>query len=253
MGRWSGLRWIYPGIRGAPRVRRELLGALVAARHNKQPVVLVRGLTTGRQCVVTWTESLGDMDDIDPVVVDAARKALDSDGARTIEAAGERYLVQTLASNPKMLIVGAVHIAQLLIPMAVQVGYENILIDPRAAFANPERFPNIRIDNRWPHEAMSDFELDARTAVVVLSHDPKIDEPALQAAMDSSVFYIGVLGSKSNHAKRLERLAALGYSKELLSRIHGPIGLPLGGRSSAEIAVAILAQVIQARNRPLPE
>ncbi len=231
-------------------MKRELLGALVAAQHRKQPAVLVRGLTNGKHCVVTREESLGDLDDIDPVVVDAARAALDSDGARTIEAAGERYLVQTLASKPRMLIVGAVHIAQSLIPMAMQAGYEIILIDPRTAFANPERFPNIRIDNRWPHEAMSEFELDARTAIVALSHDPKIDEPALQAAMDSNVFYIGALGSRGNHAKRLERLAALGYSKAQLSRVHGPIGLSLGGRSPAEIAVAILAQVIQSRHQP---
>jgi len=251
MGRWAGLRWIDPGLRGAPGVRRELLGALVATRQKKQPAVLVRGLTTGKHCVLTRQESLGDIDDIDPVVVDAARKALDSDGTRTIEAAGERYLVQTLASKPIMLIVGAVHIAQSLIPMALQVGYEIILIDPRTAFANPQRFPDIRIDNRSPHEALSDLKLDARTAVVALSHDPKIDEPALQAAMDSNVFYIGVLGSKGNHAKRLERLAALGCSKEQLSRVNGPIGLPLGGRSPAEIAVAILAQVIKVRNQPL--
>jgi xanthine dehydrogenase accessory factor len=201
--------------------------------------------------VLTRHESLGDIDDINPVVINAARKALDSDGARTIEADGERYLVQTLAGKPRMLVVGAVHIAQSLIPMAMQVGFEIILIDPRTAFANSERFPDIQIDNRWPHEAMSEFELDARTAVVALSHDPKIDEPTLQAAMDSDVFYIGVLGSKANHAKRLERLAVAGYSKDQLSRVHGPIGLPLGGRSPAEIAVAILAEVIQSRHQPL--
>ena len=232
-------------------MKRELLGAVVAARHRKQPAVLVRGLTTGKQCVVTRQESLGDSDDIDPGVMDAARAALDSDGARTIEAAGERYLIQTLAAAARMLIVGAVHIAQSLIPMAMQVGYEIFLIDPRTAFANPERFPNVKIDNRWPDEALSDLELDARTAIVALSHDPKIDEPALQAAMDSNAFYIGALGSKSNHTKRLKRLAALGYSKEQLSRVHGPIGLPLGGRSPPEIAVAILAQVIQSRSQPL--
>ena len=232
-------------------MKRELLGALVAARQRKEPAVLVRGLTTGKHCVLTRQDNLGDIDDIDPVVVATARAALDSDGARTIEAAGERYLVQTLANAARLLIVGAVHIAQSLIPMAMQVGYEIILIDPRTAFANPERFPNIRIDIRWPHEAMPDFELDARTAIVALSHDPKIDEPALQAAMDSKVFYIGALGSKGNHAKRLERLAASGYSEEQLSRIHGPIGLPLGGRSPPEIAVAILAQVIQSRHQAL--
>jgi xanthine dehydrogenase accessory factor len=232
-------------------VKRELLGAVVAARHRKQPAVLVRGLTTGKQCVVTRQESLGDSDDIDPGVMDAARAALDSDGARTIEAAGERYLIQTLAAAARMLIVGAVHIAQSLVPMAMHVGYEIFLIDPRTAFANPERFPNVKIDNRWPDEALSDLELDARTAIVALSHDPKIDEPALQAAMDSNAFYIGALGSKSNHTKRLKRLAALGYPKEQLSRVHGPIGLPLGGRSPPEIAVAILAQVIQSRSQPL--
>ena len=233
-------------------MKRELLGALVAARHSKQPAVLVRGLTTGKQCVITKQESLGDIDDIDPVVVDAARTALDADGARAIEVAGEHYLIQTLANPARMIIVGAVHIAQLLIPMATNVGYEIVLIDPRSAFANPERFPDVDIDNRWPHEAMADLDLDARTAIVALSHDPKIDEPALQAAMDSNVFYIGVLGSKGNHAKRLERLAALGYSKQQLSRVNGPIGLPLGGRSPAEIAVSILAQVVQSRNQPLP-
>jgi len=232
-------------------VKRELLGAVVAAQDRKESAVLVRGLTTGKQCVITRQECLGDIDDIDAVVVDAGRAALGADGARTIEAAGERYLVQTLATAARMIIIGAVHIAQSLIPMAMNVGYEIFLIDPRTAFANPERFPNIHIDNRWPHEAMPDLALDARTAIVALSHDPKIDEPALGAAMDSNVFYIGALGSRGNHAKRLERLELLGYSKEQLSRVHGPIGLPLGGRSPAEIAVSILAQVIQSRNQPL--
>ncbi len=231
-------------------MKREILGALVSARRNKQPAVLVRGLTTDKHGVVTRQECLGDIDDIDPVVVAAARAALDTDGARTIESAGERYLIQTLANPARMIIVGAVHIAQSLIPMATNVGYEIVLIDPRSAFANPERFPDVHIDNRWPHEAMADLELDARTAIVALSHDPKIDEPALQAALDSKVFYIGALGSKGNHAKRLERLTAHGYSEEQLSRVNGPIGLPLGGRSPAEIAVAILAQVIQSRNQP---
>jgi len=231
-------------------VKRELLDALVAAGRKKQPAVLVRGLTSGKQCVVTRQDCLGDTDDIDPVVLDAARNALNADGATTIDAAGERYLVQTLASAATMIVVGAVHIAQSLIPMAMQVGYEIILIDPRSAFANPQRFPGIRIDNRWPDEAMSDLALDARTAIVALSHDPKIDEPALQAAMDSGAFYIGALGSKGNHAKRLERLAARGYSQMQLDRINGPVGLRLGGRSPAEIAVSILAEVVRSRNQP---
>lgn len=232
-------------------MKRALLGALVTARQKNQPAVLLRGLTTGRQCVFTRKGSLGDVDQIDEVVIDAARAALDTDVARMVESSGERYLVQTLAPRARILIVGAVHIAQSLIPMAMQVGYDILLIDPRTGFANPKRFPDIHIDNRWPHEAMAEVEPDSRTAIVALSHDPKIDEPALQAAMDSNAFYIGALGSKGNHAKRLERLAALGYSKQQLSRINGPIGLPLGGRSPAEIAVAILAQIIQSRHQPL--
>lgn len=230
-------------------MKRELLAALVAALRDNEAAVLVRGLGNGRQCLVTGRESIGDTDAIDKSVIDAARASLNAGGARVVEAAGERYLVQTEANAVRLFIIGAVHIAQALIPMALQVGYEIVLIDPRTAFASGERFPGIRVDNRWPEEAMADYKMDARTAVVTLSHDPKIDEPALQAAMDSEAFYIGALGSKANHARRRERLAARGYSEEQLDRIHGPIGLPLGGRSPAEIAVSTLAQVIQTLNK----
>ena len=230
-------------------MKRDLLAALVATRQANESVVLVRGLNTGAQFIVTPRELKGDIDNIDPTLRDAARAALDKEGARTVEIQEETYLLQTLAASPRIIIIGAVHIAQALIPMANKAGYDICLIDPRTAFANPERFPGIEVDNRWPHEAIEDLQLDIRTAVVTLSHDPKIDEPALRAAMDSDAFYIGALGSKGNHKKRLERLAELGYSKKQLARINGPIGLPLGGRSPAEIAVATLAQIIQARHR----
>lgn len=230
-------------------MRRELLAELVEARRRKEPVVLVRGLASGRQFIVMPKGSSGDVEDIEPTLRDAARAALDLEGARAIETDAESYLLQTLVAPPRMVVVGAVHIAQALIPMASRAGYDVRLVDPRTAFANSSRFPGIEIDNRWPSEAMADFDLDAHAAVVTLSHDPKIDEPALQAAMDSDAFYIGALGSKGNHAGRLERLAARGYSQRQLDRIFGPIGLSLGGRSPAEIAVAILAQVIQERSR----
>ena len=230
-------------------MKRDLLAALIAARQENETVVLVRGLNTGSQFMVTPKKSTGDIDNIDPTLRDAARAALDKEGAQTVETIQDTYLLQTLAASPRIIIIGAVHIAQALIPMAKTAGYDIYLIDPRTAFANPQRFPGIDVDNRWPHEAIEDLKLDIRTAVVTLSHDPKIDEPALCAAMNSDAFYIGALGSKGNHKKRLERLAELGYDNEQLARINGPIGLPLGGRSPAEIAVATLAQIIQARHR----
>jgi xanthine dehydrogenase accessory factor len=230
-------------------VKRDLLAALVAARQNNEPVVLVRGLNSNSQFIVTRKKACGDIDTSVPILRDAARSALDKDDAHTLETEEDTYLIQTLAAAPRIIIIGAVHIAQALIPMAETAGYDIILIDPRTAFANPQRFPGIEIDNRWPHEAFEETKLDIRTAVVTLSHDPKIDEPALRAAMDSDAFYIGALGSKANHEKRLGRLKELGYTERQLKRINGPIGLPLGGRSPAEIAVATLAQIVQARHR----
>ncbi len=230
-------------------MKSELLDALVTAHRARQAAVLVRGLKSGRQFLVTSRKSDPNLKDVDPDLRDAAIAALDRDGAYVLNVDDERYLLQTLTAPPRMLVVGAVQIAQSLIPMAARAGFDVFLIDPRTAFATPDRFPEISIDHRWPDQAMSDFRIDARTAIVTLSHDPKIDDPALCAALTSDAFYIGSLGSKSTHAKRLERLAALGYSPEALRRIHGPIGLPLGGRSPAEIAVAILAQVIQSRYR----
>jgi xanthine dehydrogenase accessory factor len=228
-------------------MKRDLLERLVAAQESSRPAVLVRSLSGPDQFLL---ESDGDADGADEVPAEVrqeARAAFRRDGARTIEAAGNRYLVQTLSPPPRLLVVGAVHIAQALIPMARVAGYDVQLIDPRPAFASPGRFPGIEIINRWPQEVMDDLPLTSRTAVVTLSHDAKIDEPALTAALHSDAFYIGALGSRKNHAKRLERLATHGFDESTLTRIAGPIGLPLGGRSPAEIAVSILAQIIQSR------
>ncbi|MDH4107106.1 MAG: XdhC family protein [Gammaproteobacteria bacterium] len=231
-------------------MKRELLETLVAAREHREPVVLARGLASGRQFIATLREFAGDDDDVDPALRDAARAALDCEGARSVTVGAEAWLLQTLVEPARIVVVGAVHIAQALVPMALRTGYAVVLIDPRTAFASEERFPGIRIDHRWPGEAMPDLALDPQTAVVALSHDPKIDDPALEAAMDSDAFYIGALGSRGNQAKRRERYAARGYTDAQIDRIHGPIGLPLGGRSPAEIAVATLAEIIQARYRP---
>ncbi len=147
--------------------------------------------------------------------------------------------------NPplRLIVVGAVHIAQALVPMARIAGYDPAIVDPRDAFASDARFPGEKILTDWPDEAVLKLGLDTRTAVVLLTHDPKLDDPALQAALEADVFYIGALGSKRTHAKRVERMVAAGFTDAQIGRIHGPIGLDIGATDPSEIAVAILAQM----------
>lgn len=147
--------------------------------------------------------------------------------------------------NPplRMVVVGAVHIAQALVPMARLVGYDPIVVDPREAFATQSRFPGERLILDWPDEALQAIGLDARTAVVLLTHDPKLDDPAIHAALASDVFYIGALGSVRTHAKRRERLRKGGFSDSAIGRIHGPVGLDIGSSGPSEIALSILAEV----------
>jgi xanthine dehydrogenase accessory factor len=147
--------------------------------------------------------------------------------------------------NPplRMLIIGAVHIAQALVPMARLAGYDPVIIDPREAFATEDRFPGTTISHDWPDEALSAHGLDARTAVVTLTHDPKLDDPAILTALNSDAFYLGCLGSTRTHAKRLDRLRDTGLDEATMARIHAPVGLDIGARSPAEIAVSVLAQV----------
>ncbi|MBO6777856.1 MAG: XdhC family protein [Marinibacterium sp.] len=147
--------------------------------------------------------------------------------------------------NPplRLVIVGAVHIAQALVPMARIAGYDPAVIDPREAFASADRFPETRLLHDWPDEAVAKLGLDARTALVLLTHDPKLDDPALEEALRAECFYIGALGSTRTHAKRVERMREAGHSDDAIGRIHGPVGLDIGAANPAEIAVAILAQM----------
>ncbi|MCL4184122.1 MAG: XdhC family protein [Burkholderiaceae bacterium] len=174
------------------------------------------------------------------------RKRLRGDRSGMLASSGATLFARCHAQAPRMVLVGAVHIAQALAPMAAMAGYEVIVIDPRRAFATSERLPGVSMMTDWPDAAMDKVALDAQTAVVTLSHDPKLDDPALIAALRSNAFYIGALGSTRTHAKRVERLTAAGLG-DAIGRIRAPIGLDLGGRSPVEIAVAILAQVIQVR------
>jgi xanthine dehydrogenase accessory factor len=153
--------------------------------------------------------------------------------------------------NPplRMAVVGAVHIAQPLMQMARLTGYDALLIDPREAFGAEARFPGEAIVNDWPDEALAEFGLDARTAVVTLTHDPKIDDPAIMAALRSDIFYLGCLGSSRTHSKRVTRLTEAGFTEAEMAKIHAPVGLDIGAKSPAEIAVSIMAEITQRLRR----
>jgi xanthine dehydrogenase accessory factor len=146
---------------------------------------------------------------------------------------------------PQLVITGAVHISQALAPIGKLLGYDVTIVDPRTAFASPERFPDVKVIAEWPDEALPQLNVDRYTAFVALTHDPKIDDPALRHALSRDCFYIGALGSRKTHARRVERLKAQGLSEAAITRIHAPIGLDIGAVSPAEIAVAIMAQITE--------
>jgi len=152
--------------------------------------------------------------------------------------------IETYIRPIKVIIVGAVHIAQYLVSFAKSLNFEILIIDPRGYFASEQRFPNIKIINKWPKEALEEIKSDKNTALIALTHDPKIDDPALQHALNHKFFYIGALGSKKTHENRCKRLKESGFKDEEIKRIFGPIGIKLGGRSAPEIALSIVAQLV---------
>jgi xanthine dehydrogenase accessory factor len=177
---------------------------------------------------------------------EAALRAIASDEAQTVQRPGGAIFVQAVSPPLKLIVVGAVHIAEPLVQMARMLGYRVTLIDPREAFARAERWPEVTVKTDWPDEAMGAMTVDARSAIVVLTHDPKIDDPALCSALRSPAFYVGALGSKKTHAARLRRLEKEGFSPEETARVRGPIGLSIGARSPGEIAVSIAAEMTAA-------
>lgn len=157
---------------------------------------------------------------------------------------GTEIFIETYIKPIKIIIVGAVHIAQYLVEFAKSLNFEISIIDPRGYFASEQRFPNMKIANKWPDEAFKEIETNENTALIALTHDPKIDDPALQHALNKKFYYIGALGSKKTHANRCERLKEAGFSSNQINSIHGPIGIKLGGRSAPEIALSIIAQLV---------
>jgi xanthine dehydrogenase accessory factor len=224
-----------------------MLESLIADRAAHRAVVLATELDTGRQWLVAaGTASAGTPGD----VAVAARDALAIDDSRAVDLAGGRVFLHVHGPPLRMIVIGAVHITQALAPMATLAGYQVTVVDPRGAFATSERFPGITVSDDWPDDALEALAPDSRTAVVTLTHDPKLDDAALAVALRTEAFYIGSLGSAKNHRARTERIARLGFDEAAIARIHGPVGLAIGARSPAEIAIAILAQVIEARRRP---
>ena len=179
-------------------------------------------------------------------VAEAVGDALRRDQSAMVETSRGRAFLQVFNPPLRLIVIGAVHIAQALAPMASLAGYQVTVIDPRRAFATDSRFPDVAMTQDWPDEAMQALAPDRRTAVVALTHDPKLDDPGLDVALRSEAFYIAALGSRRTHAGRLERLKALGHDAATLARIHGPAGLDIGAVSPAEIAISVMAEMTQA-------
>lgn len=223
-------------------MRLDLLAALNAERAARRPCVLVTDLAGGDQRLVTASTMAGDP--LAPALAEAIATGRSTIVAGQWEA---RLFLSVHVPPPRLVMIGAVHISQALAPMARIAGLDVLIIDPRTAFATPERFPDVPVIPEWPDDALPAVGLDPFTAVATLTHDPKVDEPALLAALKAGCFYVGALGSRRTHAQRVERLAAHGASADELARIHAPIGLNIGAATPAEIAVAVLAEVIAAR------
>ncbi|GAB4374982.1 MAG: hypothetical protein Kow00114_37920 [Kiloniellaceae bacterium] len=231
-------------------MKREILDRLQQARAEKRPAALVTDLTDGRQLLQVQDRSLGGLP-LTPAQHEAVAAAVANDRSGPLPDHPNLF-VHVYNPPLRLLIVGAVHISQALVPMAQIAGYEVVVIDPRKAWANAERFPSVRLIDAWPDEAMTALAPDHRSAVVVLTHDPKLDDPALRVVLNSPAFYVGALGSRKTHARRIERLTDEGLSVEALARIHAPIGLAIGAKSPAEIAISILAEITQVLHRVPP-
>jgi len=224
-------------------MKRALLERLLWLHAENRPVALLTDLASGRQSLIVDGAQEGDLP-ASAEWIAAATTAIETNfcGVHPSEL---RIFVQVFNPPLRLIVVGAVHIAQALAPMAAMLGYRVLVVDPRRAWTASERFPNVTVIAEWPDRALAGLALDRRSAVVTLSHDPKLDDPALEIALRSPAFYIGALGSRKTHDERLERLRTRGFGDAALARIHGPAGLALGGRSPAEIAVSILAEMTQ--------
>ena len=229
-------------------MRLAVLDALLAARQARQPAALITDRADGRQ-VLLCADKIEGGSPLDAEAGAAVQECLMRDRSAMIETNARTLFVHVFNPPPRLIVVGAVHIALALARMAAMVGYDVTIIDPRRGFAEREAFADFTVHTGWPDAALAELRPDARTAVVTLTHDPKLDDPALRAALRSGAFYVGALGSTKTHEARCRRLRADGCSEEELRRIHGPVGLRIGAVSPEEIAVSILAEVTAVRRK----
>jgi xanthine dehydrogenase accessory factor len=218
-----------------------LLKDINEARASRRAVILITNLKSGAQHLVREQELEPD----DPLH-DALAAAFRGGRSQTLVHDGEELFLNVHTPPTRLIMTGAVHISQALYPMAVACGHDAVIVDPRAAFGTPERFPDVELIVGWPGDHFPKLGIDRYAAVVTLTHDPKIDDPALEYALSTDAFYVGALGSRKTHGKRIERLTAKGLDEDRLSRIAAPVGLDIGAKSPAEIAVSILAQLTAA-------
>ena len=217
----------------------DILHTLNAERAARRAAVVVTDVATGEQRLVKAADVAKD------ALNEVLEKRLRMAKSGMEETAQGKVFLTVHVPSPQLVITGAVHISQTLAPLGQMLGYDVTIVDPRTAFASPERFPDVPLFADWPDVALPPLKVDSYTAFVALTHDPKIDDPALLHAFERDCFYIGALGSKKTHAKRVERLKSAGLSDAAIARIHSPIGLAIGAVSPAEIAVAIMAEITQ--------
>jgi xanthine dehydrogenase accessory factor len=223
--------------------RADLLAAFNAERAMRRPCILVTNIASGKQRLVRAADV-----DSEPTA-DILKERLRLGKSGIVEWGGEELFLRVETPPVRLIVIGAVHVSQMLAPIVSLAGFDMIIIDPRNAFATPERFPGVRLIAEWPEVALASLHLDHYTAMVLLTHDPRIDDQGLTEALRADCFYIGALGSRKTHANRLERMRAKGFGDAVLERIHAPIGLDIGAVSPAEIAVSIAGEIIADSHR----
>ena len=223
----------------------ETLSLILSEKSNRNTIIVATEISSGEQIIINENNDT----EINNKILVSAKNNILHGKSEVLEIDSKKWFINISLPPLRLITVGAVHIAQPLAEMATISGYEVTIIDPRAAFANNHRFPDIKIIIDWPEEAINNLKIDNRTAVVTLTHDPKLDDSALNAVLKSDAFYIGSLGSKKTHNARIQRLKASNFSSDEINRIHGPIGLDIGAKSPQEIAISIISEIISIRNK----